>query len=106
VSGRFQQFNTKLARVRAARLLVDKAAEVLAETEAVLEDQREAEIGVVVDSVKSAGRRKDASLLAPFEKTIRYNAQVGVRAAKTRKKNAQQSAGDEAPASQTPPQTE
>jgi len=33
-----------------------------------------------------------SSLLAPFEKTLRYNAQIGVRAAKARKKNAKQAA--------------
>lgn len=89
---RFQLLNAQITAIRASRHDVDKAAEVLAETEIILEDQREAEIGVIVDAVRSAARRKDPSLLAPFEQTLRYNAQIGVRAAKTRKKNAKQAA--------------
>jgi hypothetical protein len=92
VLARFQLLNERITAIRASRHDVDKAAEVLAETEILLEDQREAEIGVIVDAVRSAARRKDPSLLAPFEQTLRYNAQIGVRAAKTRKKNAQQAA--------------
>ena len=89
---RFQLLNSRITAIRASRRDVDKAAECLLETEILLEDQREAEIGVIVDAVRSAARRKDPSLLAPFEETLRYNAQIGVRAAKTRKKNAKQAA--------------
>ncbi len=87
---RFQEREVLLARVRALRPAVDKAAEVLAETEALLEDEREADIGTIAVTVRKAAQRRDASLAGPFEETIRYYGQVGVRAAKTRKKNAQE----------------
>jgi hypothetical protein len=54
-------------------------------------------IGVILAGVRSAARTQGEALLGPFEKTIRYHGQVGVRAAKTRKKKAEQAAGDEAP---------
>lgn len=90
VYARFQTLNDNLDQIRAAREIVDKMAEVLAESEAKYENDREAVIGKIADAVKSAARRTDRSLLAPFAQTVAYNAQVAVRAAKTRRKNAEQ----------------
>jgi hypothetical protein len=85
---RFQACNNNLQQIRAARAVVDRLAEALEDSEAKYEDDRETIIGQIVDSVKSAARRIDISLLGPFEKTIAYNSQIAVRAAKTRRKNA------------------
>ncbi|HSN96736.1 MAG TPA: hypothetical protein VLS89_00515 [Candidatus Nanopelagicales bacterium] len=89
---RMLECNEHLDKIRMAREIVDKLAEVLRESDAKYQDEREAIIGQVADAVKSAARRKDSSLLAPFEATVAYNAQVGVRAAKTRRKKAEEAA--------------
>jgi hypothetical protein len=88
VYDRFLLNTSRIQQLRAAREIVDKLAEVLEESEAKLEDEREADIGIIVSAVRKAAQLKDASLLAPFEKTIRYHGQVGLRAMKTRRKNA------------------
>jgi hypothetical protein len=77
----------KLTKVREARVLVSKLAEVLAETEAFLEDEREGEIGNVVIAVRRAAVRKNPAVVALFEETIRYHGQLALRAHKTRRKN-------------------
>ncbi|AKT38184.1 hypothetical protein [Chondromyces crocatus] len=87
--------NTRLARVRAVKRTVEKLAEVAAETEAYLEDQREALVGLVVDSVRKAAKRTDPALMTAFEKTIRYHGQTGLLAAKTRRKNEAATAEEE-----------
>lgn len=79
----------RLEQVRAARTLIAKWAEVLEETEIFLEDEREGQIGHVVNAVRGASRRKDPSVVASFEETIRYHGQIATRAAKTRRKNAE-----------------
>ncbi|WP_156339233.1 hypothetical protein [Chondromyces crocatus] len=86
--------NDNLARIRAAQSVVAKWREVLDESYAYYAHEREVVIGQVADAVKSSARRKDTSLLAPFEKTVAYNSQVGLRAAKTRKKNADAAIAD------------
>lgn len=103
----FQTLNTNLGHIRAARVLIDKLAEVLVESEAKYEHDREAVIGKIADAVKSAARRTDRSLLGPFEKTLAYNNQVAMRAVKTRRKNAELAqaeadADDEAQTEPTP----
>jgi hypothetical protein len=72
---------THLAEVRAARVILDKLAEVFSETEVCIEDEREASIGLVVDSVRRASRQHPNALVT-FEETVRYHGQIGVRAAK------------------------
>lgn len=83
----FLATNDKLAQIRAARAVVGKLYEVLTESEVLHEHNRENEISIMVDAVKSMARRKDDSILAPFEKTLKYNAQSAEKAAKTRRKN-------------------
>ena len=68
-----------------------KQVEVLEESRAFYIDAQQNDVAIMVDSMKSrAHRRKDPSLLAPFEITIAYQSQVGDKAAKTRKQNAAQ----------------
>jgi hypothetical protein len=70
-------------------VIARKQVEVLEESRAFYVDARQNDIGLMVDSMKSrAQRRKDPSILAPFEKTITYNGQTGFKAAKTRRQNA------------------
>jgi len=95
VYGRFVDSTDALARIRAAKLVVAKLAEVLDESEAQHEHERETWIGMMVDSVKSTARRVDATIAAPFAKTLEYNARPGVKANKTRRKNAEAEASEE-----------
>lgn len=79
-----------IAEIRTMRGIVDKMAEVLEESEAKYEHERENALSMVADSVKSAAKRKGgAGVLAGFEATLEYVAQPGVKAAATRKKNAE-----------------
>jgi hypothetical protein len=65
-----------------------KQLEVLEESRAFYVDARQNDIGLMVDSMRSrAQRRKDRSILSPFEKMIAYNGQIGDKANKTRKQN-------------------
>lgn len=95
----------QLDQVRKARVIIDKLSEILEETEAYLEDDRENEIGLVVNAVRGAARRKDPALIVAFEETARYHGQVGVRAHKTRRKNAEQADAQHVPEAPPPAQT-
>jgi hypothetical protein len=91
----FVEHTKTLAQIRAGRAIVDKLAEVLAETEAKLEHERENALAMIVDAVKSAAKRKGGTgALALFEKSIHYLAQAGLRAAETRRRNAEAKKGD------------
>lgn len=90
VYAHFVTRTNKLGQIRAAREAVTKLAEILAESEANVVHERENDVGLMVDAARSASRRKgDPALVAPFEKTIAYNGQTGVKAAQTRKRNAE-----------------
>jgi len=76
-----------------------KIVEVLEESRAYYVNARQNDVGLMVDAMRSrAQRRKDESILAPFQLTIQYNGQIGVKAVKTRKKNAEAKANAEAEA--------
>ncbi len=77
-----------LAKIRAVLAVVGKLAEVLEESEAYYENEREADISLMAAAVRSVARLKDDTIRALFEKTLKYNAQLAVKAAKTRRKNA------------------
>jgi hypothetical protein len=78
---------------------LEKATEVVRETRRKLEHDREHDIGMVVDVVKSTAQRTgDTALLAAFEHTIRYKSQIASKAAQTRRKNADARDEGEAPA--------
>ncbi|TKD00572.1 hypothetical protein [Polyangium fumosum] len=64
-----------------------KLVEVLEESIAYHEDQREAEFSQLAETVKRTAARKDPTVEAAFEKLLKYVAQVGVKAAATRRKN-------------------
>lgn len=67
-----------------------KQVEVLRESRAFYIDARQNDISLMVDAMRSrAQRRKDTSLLVPFEPVIKYAGQIGEKAAQTRKKNEQ-----------------
>jgi hypothetical protein len=81
-----------------------KQAEVLRESRAFYVDARQNDIGLMVDSMRSrAQRRKNPSLIVPFEQVVKYNAQIGDKAVQTRKKNEQAKADPQAAASPDPP---
>jgi hypothetical protein len=86
---RFVDSTDKVDRVRKHRLALLKAAEVLAESEAVYEDQREQALSQMVDAVRSTAKRnKNKAIVAPFERSIRYTSQAADKAVKTRNKKA------------------
>ena len=87
-------------RLAVARKLV----EVLEESRAFYIDARQNDISLMVDAMRSrAQRRKDTSLLVPFEQVIKYAGQIGEKAAQTRKKNEQAKAEAQAQAQASAP---
>lgn len=91
---RIEAQTASLEEVREAKVQVRKLAEILDETEAAIEDEREGDIGSVVKAARDASRRKDPSIVAAFEQTIRYHGQNAARAHATRRKNAEQSGAE------------
>jgi len=91
---RFKTCNEELAKIRAARHTVDKIAEVLRESEAYKEDIREGFLSIMCKAVKSAAQHDNPSIVAPFEKTLKYNAQRAEKAVKTRRRNAEGNEGE------------
>lgn len=83
---------SRLEKLRLLRSRLAKALEVVDESEAVEEHKRETNIACIVDLVRSTARRKDASIAAPFEKTLKYHAQFADKAWKTRRRNAKEAA--------------
>lgn len=76
-------------KLRAHEAVLAKALEVVRETLAQKEHERENTLSHIVDRVKSTAQRTgNAAILAPFQKTLAYIAQYAVKAAETRRKNA------------------
>jgi hypothetical protein len=89
VYARFVDSTDKLHKLRKHEMELAKALEVVRETRAKKEHDRENDISMIVDSVKSTAQRTgDKPLTAAFEKTLTYNAQIAEKAARTRRKNA------------------
>jgi hypothetical protein len=103
IGERINELTEKLALIREARARIDKLAEVLAETEAFVEDERENEIGHIVSSARRAAIRKDPAVTILFEETIRYHGQIAARSHKTRRKNQQPPPADAPAPEATPP---
>lgn len=83
-----------LEKLRAHETALEKALEVCKETRVKTENDREDDIGVIAKAVTDAVRRtKDSGVAAPFELTLKYNAQIAEKAAQTRRKNAEAKAG-------------
>jgi hypothetical protein len=95
----FQMCNETVAIIDEKLPVLKKQCEVLTESRAFYIDARQNDICLMVDSMKSrAQRRKDETLLSPFEKTIRYRRQSADKAVRTRRQN--QAARDEAEAAE------
>ncbi|MEO7327072.1 MAG: hypothetical protein ABI193_00735 [Minicystis sp.] len=84
------QCTDRLQQIRSFRLTIAKLAEVLLESEAKYEHERENDLSIIADAVRSVAHRKgDPALLAAFEQTLKYCAQTAEKGVKTRKKNAE-----------------
>jgi hypothetical protein len=71
-----------------------KLVEVLEETRAMLDTARHVRISTIAAMVDARTRtRTDSSLLAVYEKTRAYRSAIAVKAAKTRRKNAEAEPG-------------
>jgi hypothetical protein len=92
----------RITKLRAVKGVILKLAEVVEESEARYEHERETALGIILDSVRSAARRKDASLLALFEKALKYSAQAAMKGVRTRRKNAEAQAAERTPSSAPP----
>jgi hypothetical protein len=79
-----------LGKLRTHEAALEKALEVCKETRVKTENDREDDIGVIAKAVTDAAKRtKDSGVAAPFELTVKYNAQIADKAAQTRRKNAE-----------------
>ncbi len=88
VYARFIESTEKIEKLWKHELELEKALEVVRETRAKREHDRENDISMLVDSVKSTAQRTgDRALLAGFERTIKYNGQIAEKAAQTRRRN-------------------
>jgi hypothetical protein len=85
---RINTTTTNIEDLRAALADVEKLVEVLNESVALHENDREADLATVVDAVRKTSRRLGGAIEAAFEKTINYHSQIAAKAAATRKKNA------------------
>jgi dsDNA-binding SOS-regulon protein len=91
---RFLDSTDKLERVRKQSALLLKLSEIITETEASYENEREQALSQMVDAVRSTAKRtRNKAVVAPFERSIRYTRQAAVKAVKTRKRRAAANAG-------------
>ena len=80
--------SANLAALLALQAVAAKLAEVIDETIAVLEDQREQQLSQIADSIRSTAKRtRNAGVKAHFQKTLAYNAEGADKGVKTRKAN-------------------
>jgi hypothetical protein len=94
----YVECNTTIAAIDERLVLAEKQVEILRESRAYHVDARQNDISLMVDAMRSrAQRRKDPSLLIPFEPVIKYNGQAAEKAALTRKKNEQAKANAASP---------
>lgn len=75
-------FDIPIASRGFAACRAEKVLEVLKESEALYEHERENTISQMADAVRSTAKREsNPGLLAPFEKLLRYNSQIADKAA-------------------------
>lgn len=86
---RIQDCTDNIAVLKAVMAEIEKLYEVVAASIALQEDRREAIIASIAELVTSVAERQDPSVAPPFKKTLKYHAQVGEKAAATRRKNAE-----------------
>ena len=77
-----------IEELHAKEIELDKLQEVVRETRAKLENDREDDLGLIAQAAQKASeRKKDPGVAAPFAETIRYNSQIAEKGVQTRKKN-------------------
>lgn len=87
---RFVKRTVLLGQLRAHEIEIEKVLEVVRETRAKTENDREDDISIIAGAAQDTARRmKDPGLAAPFEETVGYNSRTADKAAATRKKNAE-----------------
>jgi hypothetical protein len=89
----FTMCGERLARIDVKLAMARKQLEVLIESRAYYVDARQNDISLLVDAMRShAQRRRDRTILIPFEKTLRYASQIGDKGAKTKRRLAEEAA--------------
>ena len=79
-----------LATIRDYEVKLAKALEVVTETRAKMENDREDDVAILAKAAReTADKQRSMAVAAPFEKTIKYNGQSAEKAVATRKKNAE-----------------
>jgi hypothetical protein len=91
---RIETRTTTLEEIRTKKEAARKLYEVLAETEADLENAREGDIALIARAVQAAVQHLDAGTAAHFEATLKYYSQIADKAVATRRKNAKEGDGD------------
>lgn len=87
--------SANIIKLEAARAELAKLLEVVEESIALQEDEREQDLTAIAEAAKKAAQRKDPSVAAPFEKTMKYHSQVADKAVATRRKNAESATSGE-----------
>jgi len=82
-----QQKTETITSLRALHESAKKLTEVIGESIALLEDEREADLSSIAENVRRTMARKDPSIGAAFEKLLAYVSAVALKAAATRRKN-------------------
>ena len=85
---RINKHTSNINDLRSDLSKAEKIVEVLKESLALEVNDREAEIGTVVESVRKGAKKVGPSIEPPFERTVKYHGQIALKAASTRKKNA------------------
>lgn len=82
--------NEKIAEIDAVLPAVEKLLEMLVETRAALDNERQREVYAIAAAVEAKAKgTQGATLRAKYEKTRAYRSAIGIKAAKTRKKKAE-----------------
>lgn len=81
--------NERVAQIDAVLPAARKLVELLEETRAVLDDQRQRQAFAMAEVVEGRAKvKKSGQLLAKYEKTRAYRSAIGLKAARTRRRNA------------------
>jgi peptidoglycan hydrolase CwlO-like protein len=82
--------NARIAQIDARLPAVRKLLEILEETRAKLDDQRQRQVSSIARLVDVRAKAlSDKTLLAKYEKTRTYRSAIALKGAKTRRKNAE-----------------
>lgn len=82
--------NEKIAEIDAVLPATQKLLEMLIETRAMLDNERQREVYAIAAAIEAKSKgTTGATLRAKYEKTRAYRSAIGVKAAKTRKKKAE-----------------